>query len=463
MWSVRRDGEGESEFAHETIDVNLRRIPWLLGASMLLALWPIASLGRNPSMEWLRLSLVVDLASAGLFLAVNFRVRRLPHGSRWRSAYVWTIVFLALVYMDIYYFLVDRSFGQNPFYILGTIMAATVFLLPPQRFVPLLVANHLAWCAILVSQTDLGLALSAVLIENTTGATVAGLVSLLLYRAHREEYLQRRALAAANRALSRRNKQLNDLMAITAHDLRAPLLGIRDLVVLARKVPAGARQGKILGRVAGGCASLIALVNRLLYAHAVEERAEKSLAPAVYDVREVVRTSVEHVRAYAEPRDIKVKLRLPASAVELRVDPAALGQVIDNLLFNAIKFSPSGDAVEVQLLHEDGAWRCYVADNGPGVPENERAMLFQKFHRGANRPVSGDQGSGLGLFIVATLMQAMGGKIEYAPSQPHGALFRITFGSYGEVGAEGEACERHGVHDQPAARSGCQTAGKDAP
>lgn len=212
-------------FEREAIDVNLRRIPWLLVASMVLALWPLASFWHASEMAWLRITLFFDLASAGLFLALNVPVRRLPRSSLWRDVYVWTAVVLALGYMDGYYFLVTHSFGQNPAYILGVIMTATLFLLPPPRFLPLLVANHLIYSALLAGQSGIGTEFGAVLIQNTTGAVVAGLVSLLLYRARREEYRQRQALAVANRFLLRRNEQLNDLMAITAHDLRGPLLG----------------------------------------------------------------------------------------------------------------------------------------------------------------------------------------------------------------------------------------------
>lgn len=414
-------------FAREAIDVNLRRIPWLLAASMALALWPLASYWSDPQMAWLRAILLIDLASAALFLALNVAVRRLPRDSRWRDAYVWTAVVLALAYMDGYYFLVARSFGQNPSYILGVILAATFFLLPPRLFLPLLVANHLVYCAALARHPGIEAEFLVVLIQNTTGAVVAGLVSLLLYQAQREAYRQRQALATANRFLVRRNEQLNELMAITAHDLRGPLLGMRDLVGLARKAADDRRRGEMLERVAQACADLVGLVNRLLRAHAAEEQAERALVLAPCDIREVARQAVERVRPRADGRAIALTVRLPALPVSVRVDPAALGQVLDNLLFNAVKFSPPGGAVELRVLHEDGFWRCEVADAGPGIDVAERATLFQKFRRGAAPAAEGVEGSGLGLYIAATLMRAMGGDIEHRPVLPHGALFRLTF------------------------------------
>lgn len=414
-------------FAREAVDVDLRRIPWLLAASMMLALWPLASFWHDAEMAWLRALLLIDLTSAALFLALNIPVRRLPRESRWRDAYVWATVGLALAYMDGYYFLVARSFGQNPSYILGVIMAAAFFLLPPRLFLPLLLANHLVYCAALAQQPGIGIEFVAVLIQNTTGVVVAGLVSLLLHRAHREEYLQRQALASVNRVLLRRNEQLNDLMAITAHDLRGPLLGMRDLLGLARKAPDGSRRDEILGRVGAACADLIGLVSRLLRAHAAEEQVERTLVLAFCDARDLVRQAIERVRPRSDARGITLKVRLPDAPVILRVDSGALAQVLHNLLFNAVKFSPEGGVVEVRLLHEDGLWCCEVADRGPGIPVEERPTLFQKFRRGSVSSADGEGGSGLGLYIAATLMQAMGGAIDHRSVEPHGARFRLTF------------------------------------
>lgn len=415
----------DAEFEREVVDVNLRRIPWLLVASMLLTFWPIAAFWNNASMAWLRWVLIVDLLSAGLFLALNRRVRRLPAPSPWRSLYVWTVVLLALAYMDGYYFLIGGSFGQNPVYILGVIMAATIFLLPPRHFLPLLVANHLVYCALLAAAVTVDLL--PILIQNTTGATVAGLVAILLYRARHEEFLQRRALAAANRDLARKNAQLNELMAITAHDLRSPLLGMRDLLTLAGRSPPP-RLGELLGHVTRTCSDLVALVSRLLDAHAAEEGAQQPLALEPCDVRDLVRQAGERIRPRADKRSIAVVLDLPDESVELAVNAPALGQVLDNLLSNAVRFSPSDTSIAVCLTQAGGRWLCDVADQGPGIPAAERARLFQKFHRGSNRPVEEEASSGLGLFIAASLMRSMGGQVAYHAGEPGGSLFRITFG-----------------------------------
>lgn len=414
-------------FRRESLAVNLRRIPWLLGAAMILSGGAIAILWPSPAMLWLRLLLAIDLASAGVLLLLNGRIRRLPENSPWPSVYVWFIAILALAYMDGYYFVGGAAFGQSPAYILGTITAGALFLLPPRGFLWLLIGNHFLFCFLLLTLSRPGMPLLPILLENTTGATVAGLVSLLLYRARREEFFQRQTLSTVNQALEKKNRQLNDLMAITAHDLRSPLLGLRDLLSLAGQAPPGGA-GEILGHASRGCSDLLSLVNRLLDAYAAEEQAENSLPLSLVDVRQTAAIAAEDARLRAASRRISVHEEVPAEPVLLRANEAALRQVFDNLLSNAVKFSPIGGVVTARLLQEAGRWHWEVRDSGPGIAEEDRGALFQKFRKGANLPASGEPGSGLGLFIAATFMRAMGGNVEYIPSASPGATFRVTFG-----------------------------------
>lgn len=415
-------------FPREVIDINLRRIPWLLVVSMALAVWPLAAFWHDPELAALRTVLLVDLVGAGLFLALNIPVRCLSKDSRWRDAYVWVTVVLALAFMDVYYFTAAGSFGTTPLYILGTVLAGTLFLLPPGSFLPVLAVNHLAFCAASWWWFAADAGLDAVLIQNTTGVSVAGLVSGLLYRAHREESQQRRALAEANQFLLRRNEQLNELMAITAHDLRAPLLGMRDLLGLAGKATDGARRLEMVGRVAGECTELIGLVDRLLRAHVAERQMERPLTVAPADLRPVVSRALQRVQPRTRARGIELGVSLPDHPAVAPFDAKALERVLDNVLFNAAKFVPRGGAIEVRVHREQGRWCCDVTDNGPGIPSGDRGRLFQKFHRGS--AISGpEEGSGLGLYIAATLMKAMGGDIEHRLARPQGAAFRLVFGT----------------------------------
>lgn len=408
-----------NDFQREIVRITLGRIPWLLALAMALAAWAVAALWRQPGAGWLRLVLAVDLLSAGLLLGL---VRRLRPTSRWAAIGVWSTVVLALGFMDAYYFLVAGAFGQNPVYILGTVLAGTFFLLPPRGFLPLLAGNHLLYCLSLSWLAGPDLPLLPILVENTTGAAVAALVSVILYRAQFREFGQRRALAMANGQLERRNRQLAALMSMTAHDLRSPLLSLRDLLALARRMPRE-QVDDVLDRAGEACGDLVDFVDRLLHMRAAEDMVDDPPPLAAHDLREPIRAAIARIVPRAAALGVLLHADLPPQPAIAVVHAPSVVQIIGNLLANAVRFSPAGATVTVALGQAGDIWTCDVADEGPGVADAARSSLFAK------QPFRGDEGAGIGLFIVATLIQAMHGSVEYLPGRPRGAVFRVTFKS----------------------------------
>src|SRR5437588_769342 len=108
-----------------------------------------------------------------------------------------------------------------------------------------------------------------------------------------------------------------------------------------------------------------------------------------------------------------------------RGDRERLRQVLANLLENAIKYSPSGDEVEVRAQQENGKVRISVADHGPGIPHDQQRLIFEKFGRadiaGGSKP-----GTGLGLFIARSIAEAHGGTIDVRSSPNAGSTFTLT-------------------------------------
>lgn len=416
-------GSVSSEFREEILEANLRRIAWLLGAVLVLTAGSAVSLGLwGASSGRLNLILAADLALAAVFLAWNFRLRRCA-GSPWRGRYVWASVVLCLGLMDVYYFATAEKYGPNPGYILGVVSAGAIFLLPPRGFLPLLIGNHLVYGALLWLLGNEVTPWLPVFVANTTGVTVAGLTSVLLFQAKRREFWQRHALASSHRALEKKNAQLNEFLAITAHDLRSPLLGVRDLLVLLEKTPLSGNGLEIVRHASRSCVEMVSFVNRLLEGHAAEERAAYHLVLRRQDVREPLAAAIERAEARCVARRISLMREFPEVPVECRIDASAVEQVMDNLLSNAVKFSPEGSEIRVRLSRDAAGWFCDVSDRGPGIPEGERKTIFQKFRRGT--PQTGDPGSGLGLYIAATFMRAMEGDLLCLPDDSQGATFRL--------------------------------------
>jgi two-component system sensor histidine kinase BaeS len=108
----------------------------------------------------------------------------------------------------------------------------------------------------------------------------------------------------------------------------------------------------------------------------------------------------------------------------LRGDPGRLRQVVGNLIDNAVKYSPTGTAVDVDVRQLNGSVVVAVSDHGPGIPLDDQLLIFEKFGRasgGSSKP-----GTGLGLYIARSIAEAHGGTVDVSSDPGHGATFRLT-------------------------------------
>ncbi len=111
---------------------------------------------------------------------------------------------------------------------------------------------------------------------------------------------------------------------------------------------------------------------------------------------------------------------------KVKADPQRLRQVIDNLVSNALKFSPNGSTIRLRVLHPEGFWRIEVQDEGPGISEKDHDQLFKDFTRLSARPTAGESSTGLGLSIARRLVEAQGGQIGAEPGAGGGSVFWFT-------------------------------------
>ncbi len=116
---------------------------------------------------------------------------------------------------------------------------------------------------------------------------------------------------------------------------------------------------------------------------------------------------------------------LPAENAVVQADPAALSQVLGNLVSNAVKFSPPGKEISVGVRSEDSYVECYVQDQGPGFKEADKTRMFQRYGRLSAQPTGGEPSAGLGLSIVKKLVEAMGGAVTCESTAGSGARFTV--------------------------------------
>ena len=143
-------------------------------------------------------------------------------------------------------------------------------------------------------------------------------------------------------------------------------------------------------------------------------------------VRSFLHNAVRHAQVSGRERDVQVRLADDiAETLEVRADPDRLRQLIDNLLENAVKFSPGGETVAVDATIERDRLLLSVADRGPGVDRNDAERIFERFYQtSAGRAVSG-RGAGLGLTICREVVQAHRGRIAVVPREGGGSVFMV--------------------------------------
>lgn len=249
----------------------------------------------------------------------------------------------------------------------------------------------------------------------------------LLERTLREQNVQ---LLAANAELRRLDEAKSAFVSIAAHELRTPLASVTGYIEMLLDGDAGplnAQQGDYLRVVESSAERLLRLTRDLLDVARLESgRLELVLQPT--DLGALVAGAIAEQRPQLEARGQVINLVVPPALPLALVDRGRTVQVVANLIGNASKFSPPGAPIRVLLEAdaEPGYLRLTVEDAGPGIPPEERAHLFRPFARGASALRSGQQGSGLGLYITKSLVELHGGQISIRSEAGAGATFSLT-------------------------------------
>jgi signal transduction histidine kinase len=238
---------------------------------------------------------------------------------------------------------------------------------------------------------------------------------------------QKHAIERQNQELLKLNELKNTFLGIAAHDLRSPL-GAIDMAVNFLLDPSveleEADEEKILRDVAVQATHMLNLINELLDVAQIESgRLDLDRIPL--DLSQFLAEAVQRHVQMAARKGMRVLLDEFAAGL-VQADALRLRQVIDNLISNAIKFSPQGSTVRVWAEEVAGGWTINVQDEGPGIQPEERQRLFQDFARLSARPTGGERSTGLGLAISKRVVEAHGGRIGVDSEPGQGATFWFT-------------------------------------
>jgi PAS domain S-box-containing protein len=244
---------------------------------------------------------------------------------------------------------------------------------------------------------------------------------------------------------ARANEKLKDqFVSLISHELRTPLssiLGYLELVLDDDDDTLSTEQRKYLTTVERNAQRLQRLVGDLLFTAQVEA-GRFTLQPEDVDLTAVVRAAEETIRVTADAAGIVVDLDVPAEGVVVRGDAVRLGQACDNLVSNAVKFTPSGGRVtlalrtawqtpdgEVSTVEVSGAApvaQISVSDTGMGIPTGEQGKLFTRFFRASTAQRNAVPGVGLGLTITKAITTAHGGTLDVVSAEGQGTTFTLT-------------------------------------
>jgi signal transduction histidine kinase len=226
----------------------------------------------------------------------------------------------------------------------------------------------------------------------------------------------------------------SEFLTVVSHELQTPLTAIKGALELVMDDDTGQLsrvQRRFLETIDRNSARLVGLVGDLLDLSRLEA-GRVELEPQPLDTPGLVRGALAAVANLFEARGTHLQIDVPESVPPILGDRRRVEQILTNLLANAVKYTPAGGTVEVAAHSENGHVLLSVADNGPGVPESERDIVFDKFYRGRDAQKRGEAGSGLGLAIVKSLVDLHGGSVRVEGSAPRGARFVVELPRAGE-------------------------------
>jgi len=220
-----------------------------------------------------------------------------------------------------------------------------------------------------------------------------------------------------------------EFVSTVSHELRTPLTSIRGSLGLLEggiggQLPAPAKA--LIGIAANNCDRLVDLINDILDIERIAS-GRMNFQFATQPLLPLIEQALEANQGFAVQHEVRLELVARLAEGRARIDADRFLQVLANLLSNAAKFSPPGEAVEVSLLRRGDRLRIEVADHGPGIPEAFRARIFEKFSQADGSTTRARGGSGLGLSISKALVERMGGAIGFSSEPGQGARFWCEF------------------------------------
>ena len=252
------------------------------------------------------------------------------------------------------------------------------------------------------------------------GGTIGIRIDISEMKAQDEKLEQ--ALAEARAA----SQAKSDFLANMSHEIRTPLNGVIGLADVLARTGLKDDQAELLRTLMASAGDLNNLLSDLLD-FSKAEAGKLDLEDAEFDMAGLAETCAGLFRPQAEAKGLELALSLaPDAAGMVRGDPARVRQILNNLVSNAVKFSPAGSTIRIDLASGDGRVTVSVTDNGDGIPERIRPRIFEKFVQGHAAGKLQVEGTGLGLSIAKAIVESHNGEIGFETATGAGTRFFFT-------------------------------------
>lgn len=268
------------------------------------------------------------------------------------------------------------------------------------------IPDYLAIGRHLLEETDLDLSIAAAPIESN------GIVGAVL-------------VMRDITALQELDRKKDEFLSVASHELRTPLTTIKGYTQLLQQTANDLDpddRNTYISAVLGEIERMMGLISELLDVSRIETK-RLQIHPASVAWLDFIQRRAGAFRVQNHDREIRFTTRCGELTIE--VDPDRMRQVIDNLLSNALKYSPDGSPIDVEVWTEDDVVATAVIDHGIGIPQDELTRLFERFHRARNVSSRYYGGLGLGLYIARAIVQAHGGSLDVESEEGRGSRFTL--------------------------------------
>jgi two-component system sensor histidine kinase/response regulator len=215
-------------------------------------------------------------------------------------------------------------------------------------------------------------------------------------------------------------------LGMLIHDLKNHLVGLNmsaDVLCDGNGPPNDPYRRLMLENISRSSSQMLSFVNEFLAGAATNRRLEIKLGPVNFS--EAASRSVRQFQEAARRKELVVNTSLPDEATMVQADPNALSRVLDNLVSNAVKFSPSGKQISVLVRPSASYVECQVQDQGNGFTPDDKEKMFRRYEKLSSHPTGGETSAGLGLSIVKKLVEAMRGEVACESTAGSGARFTV--------------------------------------